>query len=332
MEPVGEYTGGGAVSPESTPAAEPTTTTTDTGADSPGTQPAAVEGGAEVPAADEGETTSQEGTEEAQPEGEKKSHQKTLEERAEEIADRKIQQRLAEAEQRRREESVSQPDYIPVDQTAYDNHIAKLIISERNLQDELALEPENPLELVRQIRAIQQERQTLEAQFDANEKKRAAWEARNQQTKEEQARQQRIQTEIDSAIANIPQTHGLTPDVVEAGMRFITDAFAKDVKLEQRFNNIVYHKSMYQGFSGVDAAIEWAVSYAQENMSKAAEAATAKRESGKLLNPAASGGEGGSFANINSFADLMKLPSNKINQFAKEHPQKFSNLKEKHFK
>ena len=329
MESTGEYTGGGADSPESTPAAETTTIATGTGADSPESQPAAVEGDAEVTAA---ETTSQEGTDEARPEGEKKSHQKTLEERAEEIADRKIQQRLAEAEQRRREESASQPDYIPVDQAAYDNHIAHLIISERNLHDELAMEPDNPTELVRQIRAIQQERQALESQFDANEKRRAAWEARNQQTREEQARQQQIQAEIDSAIKNIPQTHGLTPDVVDAGMRFITDAFAKDAKLEQRFNNIVSHKSMYQGFSGVDAAIEWAVSYAQDNMGKAAEAEKAKRESGKLMNPAAAGGEGGSFSSINSFADLMKLPSSQINQFAKEHPQKFSNLKAKHFK
>lgn len=330
MKSAAEYTSGSAVNSESTPAAESTTQTTDTSAVSSESQSSAVESGAEVEANEE-ETTSQEGTEEAGTEG-KKSHQKTLEERAEEIADRKIQQRLAEQEAKRKAEITDRPDFIEINTTAYDTHIARLIAAERGLQDELALDPDNPVELVRKIRAIQYERQSLETEFQENEKKREAWEARNQQTQKERESQQLIQQDIQKAVVDIPKARGIAPEVVEAGMKFVFESFQKDPLLEKRFDDIVMHKAMYQGFSGPTAAVDWIVTYAQENMGKATQAERYKRENGKLLNPGGAGNSGGSFDGVNSFDDLLKLPSSQVNQFAKEHPQKFQNLKDKHFK
>lgn len=327
METAAEYTSGGADSSQSAPAAEQTTTTTDAGAVTPESQPAADESGATV----ETETTEQESAESATEE--KKGHNKTLEERAEEIADRKIQQRLAEAEQRRQAENTAQPDFVPIDYNAYDNYIAKLITAERQIQEELALDPEDPVILVRQLRRVQQERAKLENSFQQNEQKRQAWEQRNQLSVQQQVIFQQTQAEIDRTVAQIPATRGIDPEALEAGRKYISDAFQKDPTLQRRFDEIITHKTMYQGFSGVQAAVDWAIGYAQENMGKAADAARQKRESGKELNPGAAGSTGGGvFSNIQTFNDLMKLPSAQINQFAKQHPQRFENLKTKHFK
>jgi hypothetical protein len=322
METAETLTGTGADSPSPLPAAAEGTPLTSEGADSPIT-PEAAPAITETPA--EGEIT--EGAEIPE---EKKGHQKTLEERAEEIADKKIQQRIAEAENRSKVETAAQPDFVPVDYNAYDNHIAKLIVSERQIQDDLSLDSENPAELVRALRKVQQERNSLETAFTANEQKRQSWEDRNKLSQQEEAYRQQTQADIDRSVAAIPQARGITPEALQAGQKYIAESFQKDPALQKRFNDIISHKTMYQGFSGVDAAVEWAVTYAQENMGKAATASLKAREEGK--EKTLGGGEGGDTGNISTFSDLLKLPSVQVNQFAKEHPQKFEDLKKAHFK
>lgn len=327
METAETYTSGTNADSSQSPAAAPVSApTTTVEAVTPETTPAAA-----VDGATETQTNTPEGAEGATEE--KKTHQKTLEERAEEIADRKIQQRIQEAEERRKSEVAATPDYVPVDYDAYDNHIARLIATERQIQDELTVDPENPAELVRALRKIQQQRQSLEASFAENEKKRQAFEEKNKLTQQEQAAFQQKQMEIGKAVSMMSQSLGLASEVVDAGIKYIDATFATNPSLQQKFNSIVDHKTMYQGFSGPDAAVEWAFNYAKENMGKDAQADRERRETGKETNPGAAGQGGSSqFANISTYSDLMKLPSAQINQFAKEHSQKFKNLKDKHFK
>ena len=326
METAGDYTGASADSSSSTPAAESgAATTIDAGAVTPESQQAAAEGGT-------GETTESIGQEDgAVVEDDKKGHQKTLEERAEEIADRKVQQRIAESEARRNENQAAQPDFVPVDYDRYDTHIATLISTERQLQEELSLGAENPVTLVREIRKVQQERQSLENSFQANEVKRQEWENRNQMTQQQQQFFQQTQNEINREVAGVASSRNIAPEVVAASRQFIMDAFSKDKVLQSKFDNIVSHKTMYQGFSGVPAAVEWAISYANENMGKAAAAERQRRDAGKdtTLGGAGSGATTGS---VGSYTAWLNLPTAQMNQFVKDHPKQFEALKEKHFR
>lgn len=334
METAASYTNGASAdNSQSLPAAAESAATQDASAVNSESTQAAESGVTETT---EGESTT---TESAEATEEKKKHNKTLEERLKEVEeksqniDKTVQARLAEAKRLEEQQKAAQPDYVPVDYDAYDLHIAKLIKAENQIQADLTLDPENPAELVRMLRKVQAERQKLEKSFEANEAKRTEFEAKQQLTQKEQQVFQQKQSDIGAAVAGIAETYGLAPEVVDAGVKYIDATFKGNPALQQKFNAIVDHKSMYQGFSGPQAAVDWAFSYAQENMGKAATANRDKREAGKELNPAASGSDTtGVFGKVDSFDDLMKLPSAQINQFAKEHPQKFENLKQKRFK
>ncbi len=322
MESTEQYTAdAGTVTPETQPAAVENVTTTDTETVTPEVQPAAAE---VVSAEVEGEVA-------AEP---KKDRHKTLEERAEEIADRKIQQRIAEMEQRKQQEAPAKPDFVPLDDAGkarLNQYVARLYVKERQLQDELAYEPENTVEIVQQIRAIQQQRSNLESEFQTNEAKQAAWQQQQQVLQQQQETNQRIQYDIDIEFDNEMKARGIDAESAAKGRDYLSGLFKTDPALHKKFNDIVTHKTMYQGFSGVSAAVAWGTQHVIDNVGKAAAAERLKREAGKEKTLGGGAGGGGD-VNISSFSELLKLPSAEINRFAKEHPQKFQNLKEKHFK
>jgi hypothetical protein len=79
-------------------------------------------------------------------------------------------------------------------------------------------------------------------------------------------------------------------------------------------------------FQGPMAAVQFAARYVNENYTKQAEAAKAKKEQAKMttIGGAASGG-----ADVapTTWESLMKLPSDKINEFQKHNPAAFTKLR-----
>lgn len=315
---------GGADTQTQTAEAGATQEVTTTGADTQETATAEGQG-------EGADTTSQEGAQGATED--RGSHQLTLEERAAQIADRIVQERLAEAEERRRAEAGEKPDFVPIDYAAYDDHIARLVIRERQLMDDLALDPDDPRAVMQQLRAVQSERMNLEAAFGENEKKREAWQKRQQEANRQTEFNRFVQEDINRTVSNLAKARNVSADMLESGRKHANESLKADPQLQKRFDDIILHRATYHGFSGVDAAVEMLWDRTTETMSKQAEAARAKKEEGK--GQVVAGGEGAvsaDFANINSFSDLLKLPSPKINEFHRQHPKKYEELKKRHFK
>lgn len=324
------------------------TTTQESGADTLDTQAAesgatqeVTENGADtqVAATAEGQvegadTTSQEGDTTTEEENsDRGNHQLTLEERAAQIADKIVQERLAEAEARRRAEAGERPDFVPIDYTAYDDHVARLVVRERQLMDDLALDPEDPREVMRQLRAVQSERATLESAFAENERKREAWLHRQQEVHRQTEFSRVVQEDINRTVAAMAKSRNISAEMIDAGRRHANEALKADPQLQKRFDDIITHRASYHGFSGVDAAVEMLWDRTTEAMSKQAEAARQKKEHGK--GQVVAGGEGAvsaEFSNVHTFSDLLKLPSPKINEFHRLHPKKYEEMKKRHFK
>lgn len=281
---------------------------------------------AEGEGSESAETTSQEGAEGAT-EGSKDrgAHQKTLEERAAEIADRKIQERIAQFEQERQ---AAQPDYIPLDYDVYDAHIANLVAQERQFADEITLLEHNDpsrVQMVRELRKIQATRQAMENEFVENEKKRALWEVKQGERARYEATVVQINAGLAQASPVVRDALSISPEAWEAGEKWFVTQRQSNPLLDAEYRERCFTE-------GPIRALKWAATYVKENMGKAAEQSKQKREEGKDKT-LSGGGDGAtlSFANVNSWGDLMKMHSKQINQFAKEHPKKYETLKKQRF-
>lgn len=304
-------TGAGTDTPETQPAAVGNVTATDTETVTPEVQPAAAEDvsaeAVEVPVAE-------------------KDHHKTLEERAEEIADRKIQQRIAEMQA-----AQAAPEFGSADQ---EQQVINNILNHRIKMTEIVEEirlygvdaPESA-ELKRQYHAINDWISQAEAVVQTNRQKRTACEV----TAKEQAELKRVQDEIASYANGAFRLRGISKEAQDAGNRILTEEFTKDPTLPAKFEDILKGRRMYQGFSGAGAAVDWAISLAEDIRNKRAEAARNHREEGKEKTIGTTVG-GLGVSDVKSYDDLMKMPSKEINAFAKAHPQRFETLKKQKFK
>jgi hypothetical protein len=294
---------------------------TDTGAD---TQETATAEGQGEKGADSNTEEGAEGAAEEQSK-DKGSHQKTFEERMAEI-ERKNEEKLARMlEEKLAERKPEAPPFIPVDYDAYDAHIASLVEAEEELRSQISLNPEEKVQLVRQLREVRGKREELETAFLENEKKRLAWEKQSG----EQQRQQEVINSINKAIADaspvVRDGMGIDPAVWDAGEKWFME--------QRRVNPLLDAEYRERCFNGPFQALKWAAQYVKENMGKAAEAAKQQREQGKEKTVGSGGeGTGSTFANIHSYGDLLKLPGNQINEFYKQHPKRFQELKARHFK
>lgn len=314
----------GADSPVSSPAAVESAATDVAGADSLQSQSAAIEGDT----AEGTDTTSQEGAE-GVTEGDKKPHNKTLEERAAEIAERKVQERFTELERQLQEQRRAQtPDYSPPEVEAQvERNIFAHETRLRDIEEQFRLDPQNlDPSLVQEHRQIKRWVAEAEQALAENQRKRQAAEAEAQH----RARNDQIIASINSDIANasplVREGLGITPEQWQAGEQWFMAQRKASPVLDAEYRERCLR-------DGAVRALNWAAKHVRENMGKAATTAKATREAGKEAT--FSGGDAGTvagFENVRSFGDLMKLPSARINEFASKHPQRFQNLKQKHFK
>lgn len=267
----------------------------------------------------EGAEGTMEGTEAEAPPPDKGAHQTTLEERALEIAERRFAELLEKSQP-------TAPPFIPIDYDAYDNNIAKMIAREEQIRSELALEPDDAVQLVKELRILRGKRDELEGQFSYNEQKKKEWEGQQAKQKEHDFYIGEINKGINHSAPLVAEELGISPEAWAAGEKWFIDQRKANKGLQAEYYERCLRDGPYR-------ALKWAAEFTRDGLGKANEAARNKREAGKEVTIGAGSESGGdSFANVHSYADLMKLPGKEINLFYKNHPKRFAELKTKHFK
>lgn len=278
--------------------------------------------------------TPEEGKEEQPPEqgekqqegeenGEQKQPELTPEEKLqatfkEELA--KVTERIkAELQAEKEAQKVEQPDFIPdldLDQVnAYIDQTEKHI-------EELRLEGKS-LEAIK----LQRHLTALVDGVDANEQKKAAWEAKQAEQQQQTQQVAAINAEIAKASELVAKEYNIAPDLwKKAEDWFIGERKAKPL-IDQQYRDLVYRQ-------GPVAALLWAKEYVEKNMGAGAKADIAKKEEAKGKIPSVNPNSETIVAGktVKNWDDLMKLPSKEINKFCKENNKEFQRLKNAHFK
>lgn len=285
----------------------------------------------EVEGAKEGtETEKEETTEEAAAaDTEENKHKKTLEERAAEIAERKVKEALERIE-REREEKAKQDVPVPseLDYGKLRRDIAKSHAREKELQEEIAVDPDNVSdEVINELLQIQRWRNAVLKEAEEYEA------SRQEALKKKEAEQQytqywKVQNErIDETLKVMQQTSNTPDEVIVKGREVWRQMVTADPLLQRQFDEGIMSGRLTE-------TVQWAWKLAKERLEKDSAAALQKRNEGKEKQVAGdSGGETANLpANIKTFDQLMKLPSAQINKFAREHPKAFEALKQKQFR
>jgi hypothetical protein len=201
-----------------------------------------------------------------------------------------------------------------------------MIAREEQIRSELAFEPDNAIQLVKEFRSLQGARDTLERQFSDNEQKKKEWEGHQAKQQESDAYIGVINNEINRNAPLVAEELGIAPEAWAVGEKWFMEQRKTNKGLQAEYLERCLRDGPYR-------ALKWAAGVTREGLGKANEAARNKREAGKEATIGAGVGSGGdSFANVHSYGDLMKLPGKEINLFYKNHPKRFTELKAKHFK
>ena len=286
----------------------------------------------ETPAAESGEETEsteseteETGTEENKDRGE---HQKTLEERVLELAEKKAAEKIAEIEKLRAEkEAAERPTFREIDYTAVNRDMNKSYAREQEILNEIAIDPDevDPA-LTAELRAIRIWRQQVETELEANEKAKAEFLKKQQDQRQQSEFWQQQNTRIQDTIKIIQEKEGASDEVVTAIRNKWSEMAKSDPLLQRQFDEGILAGKITE-------TVIWARKLAQAALSESATKTLTKKESGKEKQIGGeSGGESFDFGKINTWNQLMELPSKKINQFAREHPKRFNEIKRKHFK
>lgn len=283
----------------------------------------AAESGSETESTESG--TEETGTEENKDRGE---HQKTLEERVLELAEKKAAEKVAEIEKLRAEkEAAERPTFREIDYTAVNRDMNKSYAREQEILNEIAIDPDevDPA-LTAELRAIRIWRQQVETELEANEKAKAEFLKKQQDQRQQSEFWQQQNTRIQDTIKIIQEKEGASDEVVTAIRNKWSEMAKSDPLLQRQFDEGILAGKITE-------TVIWARKLAQAALSESATKTLAKKESGKEKQIGGeSGGESFDFGKINTWNQLMDLPSKQINQFAKEHPKRFNEIKRKHFK
>jgi hypothetical protein len=308
-------------------------TATDTGTEPDITSPAEGECAATEETTDSTEETQEWSTEEAQPTGKR---QVTFEERVAEVAEKKaaalveekMNEFLAKAEQERT--ARTQAEYAPAEvEEQVKTNIARNTIAMRNLEQEMDLagvDTAEGRELLNQYYGLREGVGNAETALADNQQKRMAHEVQAKQTAQEQQFFQKMQGEIDTVSELKRQSLNLTPEVWAEGRKMFAQECKADPMVQRTFDDLVR----------ISPAM--AVNNASDRMEKSmAEKAKAIQTKNTAKEKTFSGAEGGTatttnFDKVRNFDDLQKLHSREINQFAKEHPKRFADLKARRFR
>ena len=286
----------------------------------------------EIPAAESGEETESTesetedtGTEKNKDRGE---HQKTLEERVLELAEKKAAEKVAEIEKLRAEkEAAERPPFRELDHAAINREMNKSYAREQEILNEIAIDPDevDPA-LTNELRAIRIWRQQVETELEANEKAKAEFLKKQQEQRQQSEYWQQQNARIQDTIKIIQEKEGASDEMVAAIRNKWSDMAKADPLLQRQFDEGILAGRHTE-------TVIWARKLAQAALSEAATKTIEKKESGKEKQIGGeSGGESFDFGKINTWNQLMELPSKKINQFAREHQKRFAEIKRKHFK
>ena len=289
----------------------------------------------ENPAAESGEETEsteseteETGTEEKEENPDKGAHQKTLEERVLELAEKKAAEKVAEIERLRAEkEAAERPTFREIDYTAVNRDMNKSYAREQEILNEIAIDPDevDPA-LTAELRAIRIWRQQVETELEANEKAKAEFLKKQQEQRQQSEYWQQQNARIQDTIKIIQEKEGASDEMVAAIRNKWSDMAKADPLLQRQFDEGILAGRHTE-------TVIWARKLAQAALSESATKTLAKKESGKEKQIGGeSGGESFDFGKINTWNQLMELPSKKINQFAREHQKRFAEIKRKHFK
>lgn len=311
----------------------------DAGADTPSSQPAAVESdqptndaGADTPestpAAAESEVDGNANTKGQEPEGgtEGTGQRKlTLEERAAEIAEKRAteiaEQRMAkmEAELREKFAAPDPPDFVNVDMAAIQSHIEQKLTEVEALRlDGRVLEALDIEDEVRELRAAVKENEAKKRAYMERQAKK------DESANEQKAFAEKVNRALLDAAPIVMKGLGATQEAWDAGEKFFQSARQADPLLDAEYRERVM-------LEGPVRAIRWAAEYTQKKMAETVGKDRQKKEEGKEKTVNAGGDGGNQFANVKNWDDLMKLPSTDINRFAKDHPKRFADIKNKRF-
>lgn len=289
----------------------------------------------EIPAAESGEETEsteseteETGTEEKEENPDKGTHQKTLEERVLELAEKKAAEKVAEIERLRADkEAAERPTFREIDYTAVNRDMNKSYAREQEILNEIAIDPDevDPA-LTNELRAIRIWRQQVETELEANEKAKAEFLKKQQEQRQQSEYWQQQNARIQETIKIIQEKEGASDEVVTAIRNKWSEMAKADPLLQRQFDEGILAGKITE-------TVIWARKLAQAALSEAATKTIEKKESGKEKQIGGeSGGESFDFGKINTWKQLMDLPSKQINQFAREHQKRFAEIKRKHFK
>ena len=288
----------------------------------------AAESGEETGETEESGTV-EDGTEEENKD--RGSHQKTLEERAAEIAEKKAQEYIERVEKERQEkEAVVKPPFIELSREAIksiNRDMNKSYAREQDILNEIAIDPEevDPT-LTAELRAIRIWRQQVETELEANEKAKAEFLKKQQEQRQQSEYWQQQNARIQDTIKIIQEKEGASDEVVTAIRNKWSEMAKADPLLQRQFDEGILAGRHTE-------TVIWARKLAQTALSEAATKTIQQKESGKDKQISGeSGGESVDFGKINTWSQLVELPSKHINQFAREHPKRSAEIKRKHFK
>jgi hypothetical protein len=205
--------------------------------------------------------------------------QTTFEQRVNELVEKKT----AELEQRltaRETAAVAEkPDFINLDFTAVNRHLAGLVARERELQDEIAVDPANAdPALLDELFNLQTERETIRKEVRENEQKKADFLEKSKAQQQNEQQREQMNARIAEAAEMIRSDANIPPDVWKKGQDFFEAERAAKPLLDAQYRE----KVMLQG---PIAGLLWAKEYCEKNMGKTQQDLINQKEAAKATLP-----------------------------------------------
>lgn len=296
------------------------------GAVSQESQPAAVESG---------ETETTEG-QEAHSATEGKSHKLSLEDRVSDLVEQRTAEFKAEFEALKQymesdKQARQQANFAPIEvELQAEENIARQTIAMRQLEQDIELAGPDTAEgrqLLRQYFQVQAWVEDATNALKGNRSRRLMAENQAKQKEEEQRFFQSRQADINQLAELKRTTMNVSPEAWAEGRKLFAAECTSNPMIQRQFDDLAR--------IAPSMAVEFAANHIQSIMSERAKAlqqkATAKTST---FSVSESGGAAtaANFDKVKTWGDLIKLHSKEINEFARQHPKRFEDMKSKHFR